>query len=59
MIVRNQLDIDAVLAGNLDELAALANEVGAEGVFILRGAKDASLTYTPQGEVRQMRLLKP
>lgn len=32
----------------LDQLADLVNEAGAEGVFIIRGAKNASLIYEPE-----------
>ena len=49
---------DPALTEQLESLAAIANEAGAEGVFILRGATDASLTYTPQGELRQIQLPK-
>lgn len=38
--------VDPALADNLAELTALAGEIGAEGVVVLRGARDAQVTYT-------------
>jgi hypothetical protein len=35
------------LAGRLQEISDLANQAGAEGIWLIRGAQDASLTYTP------------
>ena len=39
--------VDPALAENLDELTALASEIGAEGVWLVRGVKNAALIYTP------------
>jgi hypothetical protein len=39
--------VDPALADNLDELTAIANEIGAEGIWLVRGVKNAALTYTP------------
>lgn len=38
--------VDPALATNLAELTALAGEIGAEGVFILRGAQEVTLSFT-------------
>lgn len=38
---------DPALADHLDELIALANEIGAEGIFLIRGAENALLQYDP------------
>lgn len=38
---------------NFDQLAALANEMGAEGIWLIRGAKGARLTYIPVSGVEQ------
>jgi hypothetical protein len=35
------------LTAKLQQLADLANEIGAEGVWLLRGSKDAYLIYSP------------
>jgi hypothetical protein len=40
-------EVDPALTEHLDELVALANEVGAEGIFLIRGAKNAGLEYDP------------
>lgn len=37
----------------LKMLTDLANQVGAEGIWLIRGAKDARLVYTPEGETIQ------
>jgi hypothetical protein len=44
------------LADRLQELAQLANEIGAQGIWLIRGAQDASLTYTPGPTVELPRL---
>ncbi|GIK42373.1 MAG: hypothetical protein BroJett011_62060 [Chloroflexota bacterium] len=41
----------AELTAKLQQLADLANEIGAEGVWLLRGTKDAHLIYTPADSV--------
>ncbi|NJN95669.1 MAG: hypothetical protein HC875_16940 [Anaerolineales bacterium] len=40
------------LTEKLNQLAQLANEIGAEGVWLFRGVKDAYLTYTPNEPVK-------
>ncbi len=40
-------ELDATLADNLDELTTIANEIGAEGIWLVRGVKKAQLIYTP------------
>ncbi|RPJ59031.1 MAG: hypothetical protein EHM12_07295 [Dehalococcoidia bacterium] len=42
-----QAKIDAALAEHLDELSAIANEIGAEGIWLIHGVKKAQLIYTP------------
>lgn len=44
--------VDPNLAENLEEIAEMANQAGAEGVWIIRGAKNASLLYDPPGPPR-------
>lgn len=39
------------LTAKLNQLAQLANEIGAEGVWLFRGATDAYLIYTPNEPV--------
>jgi hypothetical protein len=45
--------VDPTLAEHLDELADIANEIGAEGVWLVRGVKNARLTYTSAEEIKQ------
>jgi hypothetical protein len=45
--------VDPALAEHLDELVDIANEIGAEGVWLVRGVKNACLTYTPAEEIKQ------
>jgi hypothetical protein len=45
--------VDPTLAEHLDELVDIANEIGAEGVWLVRGDKNARLTYTPEEEIKQ------
>jgi len=40
--------LDPALAEHLDILHDLAREIGADGVFILRGVEAATLTYVPE-----------
>jgi len=42
-----QPKLDKALAENLDELTTIANEIGADGIWLVRGVKEATLTYTP------------
>lgn len=41
------------LTAQLEELARLANESGAQGVWLIRGAQAAQLTYIPVGNLQQ------
>jgi hypothetical protein len=42
-----QPELDKALAEHLDELTTIANEIGADGIWLVRGVKEATLTYTP------------
>ena len=44
-------ELDEALAENLDELTAVANEIGADGIWLVRGVKEATLTYTPTQDI--------
>jgi hypothetical protein len=39
--------IDPALAENLGELTAIANQIGAEGIWLVRGVKKTKLIYSP------------
>jgi hypothetical protein len=43
------LDYDPALADNLEEVILMANEIGAQGIFVIRGAAEPSLTYKAAG----------
>ncbi len=54
-------DIDPALTEHLDELLTMANEIGAAGAFILRGAQAAALafSFTNPDETEQNLVLEP
>lgn len=47
-MMSQNIDIDPALTEHLDQLVELANEIGAEGIFLIRGAKNARLLYDYQ-----------
>ncbi len=53
MTTSKSKNIDPALAEHLEELTDIANEIGAEGIWLIRGARNATLTYTPEGTVEQ------
>lgn len=48
--MKNQ-PVNPNLKGFLDQLATMANDAGAEGVWLIRGAKNARLIYIPDAPV--------
>jgi len=48
--VTNQPKIDPKLHPRLNDLAEIAKRAGAEGIWLIRGATDAHLLYTPIGQ---------
>jgi len=48
---------DPALAENLAETCDILNEIGADGIWLLRGVEDVDVTFTyPNGEPLTMRL---
>lgn len=41
------------LTARLEKLAEIANDAGAQGVWFIRGAQNAQLTYIPVGNIQQ------
>ena len=48
--IENRKFTDLALAGHLQELTRIANEIGAQGIWLIRGATRARLIYEPAGE---------